>query len=179
MQDKNIITLPVSGHKVRINRLRNELLLQARSSAEQQLAEKKPKPPTQTVPIANGGTEEVENPNHPDYLAKLESWNLAVSAIATTKIAELMAYAGIAEEPPDSIDETMALYKKLGLAMSDDKRVFWMMNVLASGDDDFKFLLFEIFGRTLAREEQIAFWRNMFPGHTPGPIDMEHLNAKR
>lgn len=173
------VTLPISGHKVRVNRLRNELLLQARSSAEQELSPKKPKPPKQSVAIANGGVEEVENETHPDYLAQLEKWNIAVSAIASTKIAELMAYAGIAEEPPASIDVTMATYKKLGLAMSDDKRIFWMMHVLAPSDDDFKFLMFEIFGRTLAREEQIAFWRNMFPSNAPGPIDMEHLNAER
>jgi hypothetical protein len=171
------ITLPVSGHKVRINRLRNELIMQARASAEEKLRDKKPKPPMQSIPIANGGFEEVENLAHPEYVAQLEKWNLAVGSFASVKVAELMAHAGLAEDPPESINDTMQTYKRIGISVSDDKRIFWMMQVLAPTDDDFKFLMFEIFGRSLAREEQVAFWRNMFPSHTPGPIDMANLNA--
>lgn len=171
------ITMPVSGHSVRINRLRYETLIQVQNKCAEELAPRKPQPPKQLVVVANGKEEEIENPTHPDYLAKLELFNLAVSTLASERLAKLIAYAGIADSPPSDIETMMELYKQTGVPVSDDPRIFWVLMVIAPSSDDFNFLLFEIFGRSMAREGQIALWREMFRGNIPGKVDLEYSDT--
>jgi len=173
------ITLPVSNHTIRINRLRYEMMLQTRQIAEEELANKKPVPPKQKIVVASGDEQEVENATHPDFIKQMEIWNIGVSTLASIKLAELMATLGIADNAPDNIHELMEQYKRAGLPVNDNPKVFWMMMVLAPADDDFKFLMFELFGRSMPQERQVAFWREMFRSNIPGKVNLELPNTER
>lgn len=171
------ITMPVSNHTIRINRLRYEMMLQTRHVAEQELADKKPIPPKQKITIASGEEQEVENATHPDYIKNLEMWNTGVATLASVKLAELMAMVGIADDPPDDIHQTMEQYKRAGLPVNENPKIFWMLMIVAPADDDFKFLMFELFGRSMPQERQVAFWREMFRHHIPGKVNLELPNT--
>jgi hypothetical protein len=171
------ITMPVSGQTVRINRLRYEMLVQVQHRCAEELAPKKPQPPKQKVVIASGEEQEIENPTHPDYLAQLERFNAAVTLLSSERLARLIAHAGIADPLPDNIPALMEIYKQTGVPISDDPKIFWVLMVIAPGADDFNFLIFEIFGRSMAREGQIALWREMFRGHVPGKVDLEYSDS--
>lgn len=167
------ITLPVSQHTITINRLRSDMMVRTQQSAEEDLKDKKPQPPMQKVLMADGKEEDMPNEGHPDYVAQLNSWNSAVKTLAANKLMTIITKLGIVDNPPDDVHEVYAQYKELGIDVSDDLKMFWVTSILAPSPDDISMLMFEIFGRTMAREVQVEFYRAMFQGHVPGQVNLE------
>lgn len=175
------ITLPVSQHTITINRLRSEMMGQAKLAAEEELKDKKPQPPLQKVLMADGKEEEMPNEGHPDYIEQLNTWSSAVQVLTSTKLIKIISKLGIADNPPDDVREVYEQYKELGIDVPEDLKLFWITSIVAPSNDDLSMLLFEIFGRTMAREVQIEFYRAMFRGHVPGKVDLEvaHTEGER
>lgn len=172
------IRLPISGYTVRIQRQRAEVMTRLRFAAEQEMADKKPKPPTQSVVVADGSTTELENTADEGYVAALEQWQSDVQSLAASKITKFMATIGVTDSPPDDIGETMAQYKALGLEVEEDPKEFWVLNIVAPSNDDLAKLMFEIFGRSMPQESQVAFYRQLFQGRVPGIVDMDAASAQ-
>lgn len=175
------ITLPVSQHTITINRLRSDMMVQANVAAEEELMDKKPQPPLQKVVMADGKEEEMPNEGHPDYVKQLSSWKSAVNTLASTKVLKIMVKLGIVDNPPDDIVDIYEQYKELGISAAEDLKMFWVTSIVAPAADDVAMLMFEIFGRTMAREVQVEFYRSMFRGHVPGKVDLEvaHTEGER
>jgi hypothetical protein len=172
-QQHSAITLPISGHTVHIQRQRAEVMTRLRFAAEQEMADKKPKPPTQSVVVADGSTTELENTADEGYIAAFEQWQSDVQTLAATKITKFMATIGITDSPPSDIGETMAQYKALGLEVEENPKEFWVLNIVAPSNDDLAKLMFEIFGRSMPQEAQVTFYRQLFQGRVPGIVDMD------
>lgn len=167
------IKLPISGYTVRIQRQRAEVMTRLRFVAEQELMDKKPKPPVQSVIVADGSTKDIENTADEGYIAALEQWQSDVQTLFAIKIMKFMATIGIVDSPPDDIGETMAQYKAFGLEVEENPKEFWVLNIVASSNDDMAKLMFEIFGRSMPQEGQVAFYRQLFQGRVPGIVDMD------
>jgi len=167
------IKLPISGYIVRIQRQRAEVMTRLRFVAEQELMDKKPKPPVQSVIVADGSTKDIENTADEGYVAALEQWQSDVQTLVATKITKFIASIGVVDNPPEDIGETMAQYKALGLEVDESPKEFWVLNIVAPSNDDLAKLMFEIFGRSMPQEAQVTFYRGLFQGRVPGIVDMD------
>lgn len=148
-------------------------MAQCRHTAEEELKDKKPSPPLQKVLMADGNEEEMPNEGHPDYTQALEVWQRDVSRLTAHKLSQTITRLGIVDDAPNDIEEIRAQYKEIGFDVDGDAKLFWVTSILAPADEDLAFLMFEIFGRSMAREAQVEFYRRMFRGHVPGKVNLE------
>ena len=65
--------------------------------------------------------------------------------------------------------ELRELYTNLDIEIPADDRTFWVQFVIAPSAEDFAHLTYEIFGKSLPTEVQVAFHRQLFPSQVETP----------
>jgi hypothetical protein len=157
------VTLPGSGLTVRIRRQPGDMLKLIEASVRRDIEGKKPEPPTQRLEVGPGEFKEIEDLNNPEYIATLELHEAEFQEKFTEKMLDVIVKVGIVDGPvKEELDVLRETYNSLNIEIPENDRTFWVQFVLAPSAEDFSTLTFEIFGRSLPTEAQVAFHRTLF-----------------
>jgi hypothetical protein len=158
------ITLPNSLYEIDVRRQPAQLLDILRNRIAEELKEHKPAMPMQRVEISPGEFREVEAPNE-EYQAKLSEFDELVGAKYLNRLWEVIAEIGVITKPDlDEITELRKSYERLNVDVPSNDKLFWLQYIVAPGIDDFNTLLYEVFGKSLPNDKQVAFHRQLFRG---------------
>lgn len=164
------VKLPGSGYEVRIRRQPGDMLKLIEASVRRDLKPEEPVPPTQRLEVAPNEFKEVEDLNNPEYVEAMDLHEAKFQDKFTQKMLDVIVKVGIADSPEiEEIAELRVLYDSLGIVVPEDDRTLWVQFVLAPSVEDFSHLTFEIFGRSLPTEAQVAFHRTLFPRNVETP----------
>lgn len=157
-----LIRVPTSGIEIDIRRQPAQLLDIIRGRVEDEMKPQRPDMPKQRVEISPGEYRDVDAPND-EYEQQMTEFNTLVGQKFYARIWEVMADIGITSKPDiDELDTLRATYAKYGAIVPDNDKLFWLQYVVAPGIDDFNHLLYEIFGKSLPSDRQVAFYRQLF-----------------
>jgi len=164
------VTLPGSGLTVKIRRQPGDMLKLIEASARRELDSKKPIPPTQKLEVGPNEFKEIEDINNAQYIQELEKYEAEVAELFSRKMLDIIVKIGILDHPDkDDIANLRQLYQTLNIETPEDDRTFWVQFVLAPCIEDFSYLTFEIFGKSLPSEAQVAFHRTLFQRNMETP----------
>lgn len=162
------LTLP-SGAEIKIRRQPAEIIQRLTEKAESEFADSAPKPPTQLVEIGPGQTREEANPTHPEYLAALQVHRATIQArMGQLMIDTMRKVAIITPTDTEAVAELRQNYAELGIELDPDDRKVWMDYLICPTQEDAAHLMFEIFGKSLPREGQIAMHKRLFRNSVEG-----------
>ena len=164
------VTLPGSGMTVRVRRQPGDMLRLIEASVRREFDKEKPVPPVQRMETGPGEFKDIEDENNPVYVAELEIFEQKVQTRFAEKMLEVIVRAGIMDNPEeDEMTELRELYTNLDIEIPADDRTFWVQFVIAPSAEDFAHLTYEIFGKSLPTEVQVAFHRQLFPSKVETP----------
>lgn len=168
------ITLPISGITLQVRRQPIQVIQQINQRAEKIVSERTPKPipPVQQVVTGPNETKAIPNQSDPEYIAELGAWQGLVMAETMNQMMAVLTRIGIVHTDVlnDYIDDAKTIqesYQELGYDVPENLMQFALQYIIAPSQDDSSTLLFEVFGRTLPTESQVAFKRAMFQGNVP------------
>jgi hypothetical protein len=171
MSNLPTVTLPGSGMTVKIRRQPGDMLRLIEASARRECESERPQPPTQKLEVGPGEFKEIEDVNNEEYVANLEAFELKVQEIFSKKMLDVIVKVGIVETPDIAEVSTLrTLYSDLNIEIPEDDRTFWVQFVVAPSAEDFAHLTYEVFGRSLPTEAQVAFHRTLFQRNVETPI---------
>jgi len=157
-----LIRVPTSGIEIDIRRQPAQLLDIIRGRVEDEMKSQRPDMPKQRVEISPGEYRDVDAPDD-DYEQRMVEFNTLVGHKFYERIWEVMADIGITTNPDTSeLDALRATYAKYVAIVPNNDKLFWLQYVVAPGVDDFNTLLYEIFGKSLPSDRQVAFYRQLF-----------------
>lgn len=164
------VNLPGSGTSVRVRRQPGDMLRLIEASVRREFDKEKPVPPVQRIEVGPGEFKDIEDENNADYVARLAEFESKVQSKFAEKMLEVIVKVGIIDEPDTSeITHLRELYKGMDIEAPEDDRTFWVQFVLAPSAEDFAILTFEVFGKSLPTEVQVAFHRSLFPSEVETP----------
>lgn len=164
------VKLPGSGYEVRIRRQPGDMLKLIEASVRRDIKPEEPIPPTQRLEVAPNEFKDIEDLNDPAYVVAMELHEQKFQEKFTQKMLDVIVRVGIADSPdPEELTSLRALYDSLAIEVPEDDRTLWVQFVLAPSVEDFSHLTFEIFGRSLPTEAQVAFHRTLFPRNVEAP----------
>lgn len=164
------VTLPGSGINVRVRRQPGDMLRLIEASVRREFDKEKPIPPVQRMETGPGEFKDIEDENNPAYVSAMELFEQKVQARFAEKMLEVIVKAGIVDSPDEEEIKTLRdLYTTLDIEIPADDRTLWVQFVLAPSADDFAHLTYEIFGKSLPTEVQVAFHRQLFPSQVETP----------
>lgn len=170
MNNLPTVTLPGSGLTVRIRRQPGDMLRLIEASARREFESERPEPPTQRLEVGPGEFKEIEDANNEEYLEKLNAFETKIQEAFSKKMLDVIVKLGIVENPDIAEISTLRqLYSDLNIEIPEDDRTFWVQFVVAPSAEDFAHLTFEIFGRSLPTEAQVAFHRTLFQRNVETP----------
>jgi hypothetical protein len=172
------ITLPVSGVTLHVRRQPIQVIQQISQRAESIVSERtpKPKPPVQEVVTGPSETKSIPNQNDPEYVAELNVWQSLVAVETMNQMMAVLTRVGIVHNNAlndylDDAKDVQESYKDLGYDVPNDLMQFALQYIIAPATEDSSTLLYEVFGRTLPTESQVAFKRAMFQGNVSESIN--------
>lgn len=162
------ITLPESGAVLSVRRQPIDVLRRIQRISE----ERHPKPIPPKVRVETGPNEfhEIDNANDKAYTESLSEWETRTTfslgelliqtlvKVAVIHDAQFMKYV-------EEAKEIQSFYNEIGLEVPADIFVFTMTYHIAKSSDDLNMLIFEVFGKSLPKEEQVALHRHLFQGN--------------
>ena len=164
------VTLPGSGMTVSVRRQPGDMLRLIEASVRREFDKQKPIPPVQRIETGPGEFKDIEDENNPAYVAEVEVFEQKVQTRFAEKMLEVIVRAGIVDNPEeDEMTELRQLYTNLDIEIPADDRTFWVQFVIAPSAEDFAHLTYEIFGKSLPTEVQVAFHRQLFPSKVETP----------
>ena len=164
------VTLPGSGMTVQIRRQPGDMLRLIEASCRREFDKEKPIPPVQRIETGPGEFKDVEDENNPAYIEQVNEHEQKVQSRFAEKMLEIIVRAGIIDNPNDEeIKHLRELYTSLDIDLPEDDRQLWVQFVVAPSADDFSHLTYEVFGKSLPTEVQVAFHRQLFPGKVETP----------
>lgn len=164
------VTLPGSGITVKIRRQPGDMLKLIESSCRRELDAEKPIPPTQKMEVGPNEFKEIEDINNAEYVAQLEEFESKIQEAFSKKMLDVIIKVGIIDTPnKEDIASLRQMYEALNIEMPEDDRAFWVTFVLAPSVEDFSHLTYEIFGKSLPTEAQVAFHRTLFQRNVETP----------
>lgn len=171
MNNLPTVTLPGSGMTVRIRRQPGDMLRLIEASARREFQSERPQPPTQRLEVGPGEYKEIEDVNNEEYVALLEAFEARVQEAFSKKMLDVIVKVGLVDTPDIAELSTLRqLYSDMNIEIPEDDRAFWVQFVVAPSAEDFAHLTFEIFGRSLPTEAQVAFHRTLFQRNVETPI---------
>ncbi|MBJ7394241.1 MAG: hypothetical protein JHD01_05760 [Candidatus Nanopelagicales bacterium] len=157
------VTLPGSGLTVRVRRQPGDMLKLVEASARRGMESSKPEIPTQKLEVGPNEFSEIEDINNPEYIEALGIYEANVQEQFAKKMLDVVVKVGIIDTPDkDELESLRETYKTLEIETPPDDREFWVQFVVAPSAEDFSLLIFEIFGKSLPTEAQVAFHRTLF-----------------
>lgn len=113
---------------------------------------KRPEPPKQTVDYGQGPVIE-ENRSHPDYLAKVASFNREMNA----RIMDFSLYKGVkCTVDPEALAQAKTEAAMFGLELAGDDKLLYIKHVLVGDDEELTALANAIAGIGQPTEAAIA-----------------------
>lgn len=164
------VTLPGSGLTVKIRRQPGDMLKLIEASVRREMDPLKPVIPTQKLEVGPGEFKDIEDANNPEYVAELAKHEALVQEKFAQKMLDVVVKVGIVDGPnKDELAVLRESYVALGIETPEDDRSFWVQFVIAPSAEDFSHLMFEIFGKSLPTEAQVAFHRSLFQRNMETP----------
>ena len=164
------VTLPGSGLTVKIRRQPGDMLKLIEASVRREMDPLKPVIPTQKMEVGPGEFKEIEDVNNSEYVAALESYEASVQENFAKKMLDVVVKVGIIDSPnKEELDVLRESYVGLGIEIPEDDKSFWVQFVIAPSAEDFSHLMYEVFGKSLPTEAQVAFHRSLFPSNVETP----------
>lgn len=170
MSNLPTVTLPGSGLTVRIRRQPGDMLRLIEASSRREFESERPEPPTQKLEVGPGEFKEIEDVNNEEYVERLNAFETKIQEAFSKKMLDVIVKVGIVDNP-DAVElsSLRQMYSDLNIEVPEDDRTFWVQFVLAPSAEDFAHLTFEIFGRSLPTEAQVAFHRTLFQRNVEAP----------
>lgn len=163
MNNLPTVTLPGSGMTVRIRRQPGDMLRLIEASSRREFESERPQPPTQKLEVGPGEYKEIEDVNNEEYIAQVAVFENKVQEAFSRKMLDVIVKVGLVDTPDIAELSTLRqLYSDMNIEIPEDDRTFWVQFVVAPSAEDFAHLTFEIFGRSLPTEAQVAFHRTLF-----------------
>jgi hypothetical protein len=165
MANSNVpsVTLPGSGLTVKIRRQPGDMLKLVEASARRGMESIKPEIPTQKLEVGPNEFKDIEDINNPEYLEALAVYEAKVQEQFAKKMLDVVVKVGIIDTPnKNELESLRETYTMLEIETPPDDREFWVQFVVAPSAEDFSLLIFEIFGKSLPTEAQVAFHRTLF-----------------
>jgi len=163
MNNLPTVTLPGSGMTVRIRRQPGDMLRLIEASARREYEHERPQPPTQKLEVGPGEYKEIEDTNNEEFVASLEEFETKVQTLFSTKMLDVIVKVGIVDSyDVNELAELRKMYADMDIETPTDDRSFWVQFVVAPSAEDFATLTYEIFGKSLPTEAQVAFHRTLF-----------------
>ena len=160
------VTLPGSGLIVKIRRQPGDMLKLIETSVRREMEPSKPAIPTQKLEVGPNEFKEIEDVNNPEYVEALAKHEAEVQEKFAKKMLDVVIKVGIIDGPDKKELQTLReSYTALGIEVPEDDREMWVTFVVAPSAEDFSHLIFEIFGKSLPTEAQVAFHRSLFPSN--------------
>jgi hypothetical protein len=170
MSNHPTVTLPGSGMTVRIRRQPGDMLRLIEASARRECEPRRPQPPTQRLEVGPGEYKEIEDVNNEEYVASVEAFETEVQELFSKKMLDVIVKVGLVDNPDIAELSTLrSLYSDMNIEIPEDDRTFWVQFMVAPSAEDFAHLTFEIFGRSLPTEAQVAFHRTLFQRNVETP----------
>ena len=164
------VTLPGSGFTVRVRRQPGDMLRLIEASCRREFDAEKPVPPTQRIEVGPGEFKDIEDENNVVYQEQVDAFELRVQSRFAEKMLDVIVKAGIMDEPEENeVAQLRELYTDLGIELPKDDRTLWVQFVVAPSAEDFAHLTYEVFGKSLPTEVQVAFHRQLFPSKVETP----------
>lgn len=165
------VTLSGSGITVKVRRQPGDMLKLIEASVRRELESKKPEIPVQRLEIAPKEFKDVEDVNNPEYVEKLAAYEQEVQEKFAKKMLDVVIRIGIIDNPDKKeLVGLRDMYGTLGIEIPEDDREFWIQFIVAPSAEDFSTLVYEVFGKSLPTEVQVAFHRNLFPSNVETPL---------
>jgi hypothetical protein len=157
------VTLPGSGLTVKVRRQPGDMLKLVEASARRGMESIKPEIPTQRLEVGPNEFKDIEDINNPEYLEALAVYEAKVQEQFAKKMLDVVVKVGIIDTPnKNELESLRETYTMLEIETPPDDREFWVQFVVAPSAEDFSLLIFEIFGKSLPTEAQVAFHRTLF-----------------
>jgi hypothetical protein len=157
------VTLPGSGLTVKIRRQPGDMLKLVEASARRGMESIRPEIPTQRLEVGPNEFKDIEDINNPQYLEALAVYETKVQEQFAKKMLDVVVKVGIIDTPnKNELESLRETYTMLEIDTPPDDREFWVQFVVAPSAEDFSLLIFEIFGKSLPTEAQVAFHRTLF-----------------
>lgn len=158
------ITLPVSGVTVKIRRQRAMVMERFVASIEQDLQGDKPTPPLISVEVSPGEYKDIPNESDEEYLVAARAHMIKTRDAADEKLLHFIAKTCMEFDVDyEEVTTLRQAYCELGMKVEDDDKIFYAKYVLAASNEDYHTLIYEVFGRSLPREAQVAMHSKLFP----------------
>jgi hypothetical protein len=133
------------------------------ASARRGMESIKPEIPTQKLEVGPNEFKDIEDINNPEYLEALAVYEAKVQEQFAKKMLDVVVKVGIIDTPnKNELESLRETYTMLEIETPPDDREFWVQFVVAPSAEDFSLLIFEIFGKSLPTEAQVAFHRTLF-----------------
>jgi hypothetical protein len=157
------VTLPGSGLTVKVRRQPGDMLKLVEASARRGMESIKPEIPTQRLEVGPNEFKDIEDINNPEYLEALAVYEAKVQEQFAKKMLDVVVKVGIIDTPnKNELESLRETYTMLEIETPPDDREFWVQFIVAPSAEDFSLLIFEIFGKSLPTEAQVAFHRTLF-----------------
>jgi hypothetical protein len=159
------IILPGTETEIDIRRQPAQLMEIMRGKVHERLEHIKPIPPKQRVEVAPGRFEEIEDAQDESYLRQLRIYDEKTGLEFIEEVWKNIAAIGVTDEvTPDMVAAHREYYATMGVELPANDREVWLRYIVAATVDDFSTLMYEVYGKSLPSEKQVAFHRQLFPG---------------
>lgn len=167
MTNSNVITLPVSGVTIKIRRQSMDILQAIQTRAMQM--HQKPTPPIVKEEVGPDTFIDRENTSAPEYIHALQEYEQKFTISMAEMLLKIIVSTCIFKDENlqsiiDDSKEMQQLYLSLGLDVPTNIDEFAFKYVIAVSQEDMGTLIYEVFGKTLPTEAQVAMRKMMFPG---------------
>lgn len=164
------VTLPGSGITVKVRRQPGDMLKLIEASCRRDMESEKPIVPVQRLEVAPKEFKDIEDVNNAEYVEQLAAYEQKVQDAFAKKMLDVVIRIGIIDSPDKKeLIGLREMYATLGIDIPDDDREFWIQFIVAPSAEDFSTLVFEIFGKSLPSEVQVAFHRSLFSSNVETP----------
>lgn len=154
--------------EVTIRRQPAQIMEILRIKAEELVTIPKPEVPKISVETAPNEFKLVDNPDDATYIEQMEQFQLVVVREYTELLWKSIAEIGVIDVVTEAdVASLRAGYSRLGIEVPEDPKLFWLKYVAAPSTDDFSLLLYEVFGKSLPKEKQVAMYKRMFQSDVP------------
>ena len=166
------ITVPGSGIEINIRRQPVQVMDFLKAKIAEELESEKPVPPTQQVETAPGVFREVEALHDEKYVEAMQDYERKTAGKFIERIWHNMATLAVTDEvTPEMVAPYRAYYGQFGEKLPESDREVWLRYEVAPSMDDFATLMYEIYGKSLPTDKQVAFHRLLFQGRVQEKAD--------
>lgn len=159
------ITLSGSMIEVTIRRQPAQIMEILRDKAYQIVQHEEPTPPKTRIEIAPNEYREIDNIDDEQYQQAFQLFQRKVTTEFTKMLWQSIADIGVVDTiTEEDVASVRVGYQKLGIDIPEDPKLFWLQFIVAPTIEDFQVLMYEIYGKSLPKERQVAMYKRLFQG---------------